>query len=163
MKKIAGKILKLGGNINTAQILPEKYQCNSSASELAKHILEGCGNDFPAKIQGGEVLVAGSHFGCGPASKQAVAALKAAGISCVIAKSFGRTFFREAINCGLPVVATNIVDKVNDGDDIVINLEQGEITYPGGETSFTPYPELVRNILETGDLIGAVKKELGKK
>ena len=163
MKEITGKLFKLGDDVDTAQILPEQYHTVTDAAELAKHVLEGYDSGFPAKIKRGRALVAGSHFGCGPAPTQAALALKAAGISCIVAKSFGRAFFRHAINHGLLLVAADIVDKVNDGDDIAINLEQGTITHPGGETSFAPYPEFVRKIIQTGDLIAAVKKELGKK
>ncbi len=163
MKQITGKLLKLGDNVNTAQILPEQYHTVTDTSELARHVLEGYDSGFPAKIKRGKVLVAGSHFGCGPAPTQAALALKAAGIGCIVAKSFGRAFFRHAINHGLLPVAADIVDKVNDGNDIAVNVEQGKITHPGGETSFTPYPEFVRRIVQTGDLIAAVKKELGKK
>jgi len=163
MKEISGKVLKLGDSIGTAQILPEKYLGEGSASEMAKYVLEGYGESFPAKMQGSGVLVAGSHFGCGPTPAQAAVALKAAGISCLIAKSFGRAFFRGAINEGLPAIAVDIVGEVSDGDKITISLEQGEITYPGGETSFAPYPEFVLNIVRSGDLIAAIKKELGKK
>ncbi len=163
MKQITGKLLKLGDNVNTAQILPEQYHSVTDTSELAKHVLEGYDSGFPAKIKRGRALVAGSHFGCGPAPTPAALALKAAGISCIVAKSFGRAFFRHAINHGLLLVAADIVDKVNDGDDIAINPEQGIITHPTGEASFAPYPEFVRRIIQTGDLIAAVKKELGKK
>ncbi len=163
MKEITGKVLKLGDSIGTAQILPEKYLSDGSISKIAKHVLEGYSEGFPAKMQEGGVLVAGLHFGWGPATARAVAALKAVGIRCVIAKSFGRAFFRGAINEGLPAIAVNIVGEVSDGDIITINLEQGEITYPGGEMSFALYPEFVLNIVRSGDLIAAIKKELGKK
>jgi len=163
MKQITGKLLKLGDNVNTAQILPEQYHNIADASELARHVLEGYDCGLRAKIKRGKVLVAGSHFGCGPAPTPATLALKAAGISCIVAKSFGRAFFRHAINHGLLLIATDIVDKVNDGDDIAINPEQGKITHPSGEMIFAPYPEFVRRIIQTGDLIAAVKKELGKK
>ena len=158
MKQITGKLLKLGDNVNTAQILPEQYHTVTDTSELARHVLEGYDSGFPAKIKRGKVLVAGSHFGCGPAPTPAALALKAAGISCIVAKSFGRAFFRHAINHGLLLVAADIVDKVNDGDDITINPEQGKITHPSGEMIFAPYPEFVRRIIQTGDLIAAVKK-----
>lgn len=163
MKQITGKLLKLGDNVDTAQILPEQYHTVTDNSELARHVLEGYDSGFPAKIKRGRALVAGSHFGCGPAPTPAALALKAAGISCIVAKSFGRAFFRHAINHGLLLVATDIVDKVNDGDDIAVNIEQGKITHPNGETSFAPYPEFVCKIIQTGDLITVVKKELGKK
>jgi 3-isopropylmalate dehydratase small subunit len=162
MKEITGKLLKLGDDVDTTQILPEQYHTVTDAAKLAKHVLEGYDSGFPTKIMKGRALVAGSHFGSGPAPIQAALALKAAGVSCIVAKSFGRTFFRHAINHGLVPVVANIVDKVNDNDNIAINLEQGKITYPGGETNFAPYPEFVCRIIQTGDLIVAAKKELGK-
>ena len=163
MKEITGKLLKLGDEVDTALILPEQYHTTTDAAELAKHVLEGYDSGFPTKIKRGRVLVAGSHFGCGPVPTQAALALKAAGINCIVAKSFGRAFFRHAINHGLLLVAADIVDKVNDGDDVAINLEQGKITHLSGEMSFAPYPEFVCRIVQTGDVIAAVKKELGKK
>ncbi len=163
MKQITGKLLKLGDDVDTAQILPEQYHNVADTSELARYVLGGYGSGFPAKIKGRKVLAAGSHFGCGSAPTQAALALKAAGISCVIAKSFAQPFFHQAINHGLLLIVADIVDKVNNGDDIAVNIEQGKITHPSGETSFAPYPEFVRRIIQTGDLIAAVKKELGKK
>lgn len=163
MKQTTGKLLKLGDNVNTAQILPEQYHSIADTSELARHVLEGYDSGLRAKIKRGKVLVAGSHFGCGPAPTPAALALKAAGVSCIVAKSFGRAFFRHAINHGLLLVAVDIVEKVSDGDDIAVNLEHGKITYPSGEANFAPYPEFVLRIIQTGDLIAAVKKELGKK
>ena len=163
MKQIKGKLLKLGDNVDTGQILPEQYHNVTDTSELARHVLERHGSGFPMKIKKGRALVAGSHFGCGPAPTRAALALKAAGVSCIVARSFARLFFRRGINHGLLLIAADIVDKVNDGDEIAVNLEQGTITHPGGETSFPPYPEFVRRIVQTGDLIVAAKKELGKK
>jgi len=163
MKNITGKLLKLGDNIDTFQIVPKQYRAAGSATKMAKHLLEKYANGFAGKIERGAVLVAGSHFGDGPATQQAAQALKAAKISCVIAKSFGRTFFRHAINHGLLLITADIFDNVNDGDNITIDPEQGKLTYEGGETSFPPYPEFVRDIIQKRDLIDAVKKRLGKK
>lgn len=142
MKEISNRIVRLGDDIESSQIIVD---------------------DFTSRIQGGKVLVAGARFGSGTTATQAVAALKAVGISCVIAKSFGRAFFREAINHGLPVVAGKIADEVNDGDKVTVDFEQGMITYPGGETRFPPYPELVLKIIATGDLVAALKKESRRK
>ncbi len=125
--------------------------------------MDAHGDGLPAKIQGGKVLVAGALFGGGRFGAEAATALKAAGISGVIARSFGRDFFRQAINCGLPVVVADIVDMVSDGDEVTINFEEGKITYSEKETTFPPYPEFVINILETGNLTAAVKKELKKR
>ena len=162
MKEITGKVLKLGDNVDTTQIIPRQYHNTTSVTKLAKHLLEEYGNGFPAKIRGGEILVAGSHFGSGPTSLQTALALKAGGISCIVAKSFDRSFFRSGINHGLPLVVADIVDKVKDGDEIAIDLGQGTITYPGGEDGFPPYPEFILSIVHTGDLITAVKKKLEK-
>lgn len=163
MKEITGKLLKLGDNVDTAQILPEQYHTVTDAAKLAKHVLEGYDSGFPTRIKKGRVLVAGSHFGQGPASTQAALTLKAAGVSCIVAKSFGRVFFRYAMNHGLLLVAADIVDKVSDGDDIAVNIKQGEITHSSGEINFAPYPEFVCKIIQTGDVIAVVKKELRKK
>ncbi len=163
MKEIAGKLLKLGDNVSTSQIVPEQYHTTANPARLAKHLLEGYADGFPDKIDKGNVFVAGVDFGCGPAPVPAVLALRAAGISGVVAKSFDRAFFRTAMNHGLLPVVADIVGNVNDGDNIEIDLEQGKMTYPDGEIRFPPYPDFVRSIIETGDLIAAVKKELGKK
>ena len=163
MKEIKGKALILGDNIDTAQILPPQHHAITDRAEIANHVLEGHECGFSNKKQRGGVLAAGSYFGRGAAPAVAVEALKAAGVSCVIAKSFAQPFFHQAINHGLLLVVADIVDKMDDGDDITINPEHGTITYPNGETRFAPYPEFVCRIIQTGDLIAAVKKELGKK
>ncbi len=163
MRQIAGNLLKLGDDVDCAQILPQQYHTITDAAELAKHVLEGLDQALPAKIKRGNVLVAGSRFGRGPEPTPATLALKAAGVRCIVAKSFGRIFFRSAINRGLLAIVADIVDKVDDGDDIVVDLEQGKITLSGFEADFPPYPEFVCKIVQTGDLITAVKKELGKK
>ncbi len=163
MKEIKGKILKLGDNVDTAQILSEQYRDMTDTTELASHVLETYNSNFPSKLQQTKVLVAGSSFGLGTSPSVAVKALKAAGLTCIIAKSFARAFFHEAVNHGLPVVTADLVNTVGDNDDIVINLEQGKITHAGAESTFAPYPEFVRAIVQAGDLIAAVKKKLGKR
>ena len=162
MKEITGKIIKLGNNIDSSRLLLKRHPDDSTCSEEGKPVLDVQGDGFPAKIQGGEVLVAGALFGSGRSAAEASAALKAAGIRGVIARSFGRDFFRQAINCGMPVVVADIVDMMSDGDQVTINFEEGKITHGEKETTFPPYPEFVINILETGSLTAAVKKELKK-
>ncbi|MFQ6008774.1 MAG: 3-isopropylmalate dehydratase [Candidatus Zixiibacteriota bacterium] len=163
MKEITGKIIKLGNNIDPDKLLQNGLPGDSTSQEQRKPIVDALSDGLPAKIQGGEVLVAGFLFGSGCSGAKVAAALKAAGIRGVIARSFGRDFFRQAINSGLPVVVANIVDMVNNGDPVTIDFEKGKITYGEKETKFPPYPEFVINILETGSLTAAVKKELKKK
>jgi 3-isopropylmalate/(R)-2-methylmalate dehydratase small subunit len=163
IQEIKGRVWKLGDNIDTDLIYPGKYLPLIEAEEMAKHALEGYDVNFPSKIQKGDIIVAGNNFGCGSSREQAATSLKFAGISCVVAKSFSRIFFRNAINQGLALVQSQTAcELINAGDIITINYAQGEISFDSQKISFPPLPEFVMGILEDGGLIQHIKKSLGK-
>ena len=158
---ITGRIWKLGDDIDTDVIYPGKYLPIIVADEMAEHALEGYDPEFPAKIQEGDIIVAGKNFGCGSSREQAATCLKFAGIAAVIAKSYSRIFFRNAINQGLPLLTSDLVEDVKEGDQITIDFAEGTIVYPGGQKSFPALPPSVMDILNEGGLIPAVRKSLG--
>ena len=161
LEKITGRVWKLGDNIDTDVIYPGKYLPLIDASEMAHHALEGLDAEFPKKIQKGDIIVAGANFGCGSSREQAATSLKYAGISCVVAKSFSRIFFRNAINQGLALVQSKEAhDVINQGDVIIVDFASGEIATPSQKLPFPPLPQFVMGILEDGGLIQHVKKSL---
>ena len=161
IEKITGKVWKLGDNVDTDVIYPGKYLPIIDAAEMAHHALEGLDIEFPKKIQKGDIIVAGANFGCGSSREQAATCLKYAGISCVVAKSFSRIFFRNAINQGLALVQSKEAhEAVNQGDVVTIDFAGGEITTPTQKLTFPPLPQFVMGILEDGGLIPHVKKSL---
>ncbi|MCD6455054.1 MAG: 3-isopropylmalate dehydratase small subunit [Candidatus Aminicenantes bacterium] len=159
---IKGKVHKYGDDINTDVIFPGRYTYkNLSEEEMAQHAMEDLDPDFSKKVNKGDVIVAGKNFGMGSSREQAVLALKYAGISAIIAKSFARIYFRNAINSGLPAIELpELVDKVNNGDEIELDLEKGIIKVPAGEFKFPPFPEKVREILQAGGLIPYIKSRI---
>ena len=161
IEKITGRVWKLGDNIDTDVIYPGKYLPIIDAPEMAHHVLEGLDVEFPKKIQKGDIIVAGANFGCGSSREQAATSLKYAGISCVVAKSFSRIFFRNAINQGLALVQSKEAhEAINQGEVITINFSSGEILTSTQKLSFPPLPEFVMGILKDGGLIEHVKKSL---
>lgn len=164
MQKIDGRVWKLGDNIDTDVIYPGKYLPIIDAPEMALHALEGYDPEFPSRIEKGDIIVAGSNFGCGSSREQAATSLKHAGIACIVAKSFSRIFFRNAINQGLALVQSKEApDGIQSGETITVDFAQGEIVTSKGERfSFPPLPEFLMGILEDGGLIPHVKKSLHK-
>jgi 3-isopropylmalate/(R)-2-methylmalate dehydratase small subunit len=162
MEQIKGRVWKLGDNIDTDLIYPGKYLPIIDAPEMALHALEGYDPEFPKKIKQGDIIVAGSNFGCGSSREQAATSLKHAGITCIIAKSFSRIFFRNAINQGLALVQSKEApDNIQEGETVTINFASGEITNAQNKKfSFPPLPEFLMGILEDGGLIPHVKKSL---
>ncbi len=149
--KISGRVWKFGDNIDTDVIIPGKYLRTTDMSVFASHAMEGIDSRFPQKVKKGDIIVAGKNFGCGSSREQAPLALKHAGISCIVAESFARIFFRNAINVGLPIIEAKIDCK--EGDIIEIDLEKGLVrhenkTYPG-----TRLPDFLRRILADGGLV----------
>jgi 3-isopropylmalate/(R)-2-methylmalate dehydratase small subunit len=160
---IEGRVWKYGDDINTDVIFPGKYTYTiSDPEELAKHALEDLDPDFASKVQKGDIVVAGKNFGCGSSREQAATSLKYAGVSAVIAKSFARIFFRNAINAGLPVIiCAEAVDEIEDGSTISIDFSAGKITVGEKAFGFPPLPPEILGILEDGGLIPHTKKLLG--
>ncbi|RLF13128.1 MAG: 3-isopropylmalate dehydratase [Thermoprotei archaeon] len=160
--RIRGRVWKFGDDIDTDVIIPYKYKARTlDPKELAQHVMEGIDPDFSKKVKPGDVIVAGKNFGCGSSREQAPIAIKAAGISAVIAESFARIFFRNSINIGLPVLEVKGVSKlVDEGDEVEIDLAEGVIVdlTKGLTLKATPLPPKIREILEVGGLVNYLKK-----
>lgn len=161
---IKGKAWKYGDNVNTDVIFPGKYTYVSmEPEEMAQHALEDLDPDFVKKVRPGDVIVAGKNFGCGSSREQAAVCLKHAGVQAVIALSFARIFFRNAINQGLLVVqSSEAVAGIEDGDEVSIDFEKGRIHTPKGTIGFPQFPSLVLGILKAGGLIAYTKQKLHK-
>jgi len=164
--KVKGKAIKFGNNIDTDVILPGKWLSLIDPKELAKHALEGLDAGFPEKAKKGVIVVGGKNFGCGSSREQAPLALKYAGVQCVLAESFARIFFRNSINIGLPVIeCKGISTAVNDGDELVVDLEAGKVQNLTRKQSLqgTKLPPFIMKILLDGGLIENLRNRLNKK
>lgn len=157
-----GKVWKYGDDINTDVIYAGKYTYQQlKPEEMAAHAFEDLDPDFAKAVQPGDVIVAGKNFGCGSSREQAAACLRAAGVQAVVAKSFARIYFRNAINLGLPVIqCPEAVDHLRAGDGIEIDFAGGKILSGGKVFQFPPLPESVLGILEAGGLLEWTKKKL---
>ena len=162
---IEGRVWKYGDDVNTDVIFPGKYTYQPmEPAEMAQHAMEDLDPTFAGEVQTGDVIVGGKNFGCGSSREQAATCLKAAGVTAVVAKSFSRIFFRNAINNGLPVIELQQgIDAMNKGDTVSIDFGSGIVRHEGNEYHFPALPKEVLAILEDGGLIPHVKKVLGKK
>ncbi|MDO4554199.1 MAG: 3-isopropylmalate dehydratase [Lachnospiraceae bacterium] len=161
MEKIKGKVVVLGNDVDTDQILPG-YAMAEPFEELGKFAMAGVPDMvFSEVAEPGCIIVAASNFGCGSSREQAPIALKKAGVGMIVAKGFARIFRRNAINIGLPVFAADIVDLVKTGDVIEVDPAKGIVTINGEEHAFRPLSDNVLKTLESGGLIPRVRKELG--
>jgi len=162
--KIKGKVFIFGDNVNTDEIIPARYLNTSDPNELAKYCMEDARPGFGKRddIKGG-VIVAGENFGCGSSREHAPIAIKAAGISCVIAKSFARIFFRNSINIGLPIIELENTDEFEEGDIVEIGLEEGIVKNVSKNKIYQvqPYPEFLREIIEAGGWLEYCLKNVG--
>ncbi len=156
------KVWKFGDNIDTDLIIAARYLNTSDENELAKHVMEDADPTFKEKLNRGDVIVAGENFGCGSSREHAPIALKAAGVSAVIAKSFARIFYRNAFNMGLTILELQEADEINEGDEIEIDLDNGEIKdiTTGKSYKFTPIPPFMQELIDAGGLINYAKKEI---
>jgi 3-isopropylmalate/(R)-2-methylmalate dehydratase small subunit len=160
---IKGRVWKYGDDVNTDVIFPGRYTYTvTDPREIAGHALEDLDPDFAKDVKPGDMVVAGKNFGCGSSREQAALCLKYAGVAAVVAASFARLFFRNAINAGLATVACpEAVPSIRAGDEIAINFETGELTAADGSRyRFAPLPPEVVGILEAGGLVPYVEKEL---
>ena len=161
--KFKGKIHKYGANVDTDAIIPARYLNLSEPNELAKHCMEDIDAEFLSRVLNGDIIVADTNFGCGSSREHAPLAIKAAGISCVIAKSFARIFFRNAINIGLPLLESeDASDVIEAGDLVEIDLTNGEIIDITKGTTFIakPYPDFMMAIINAGGLVEYTKSKL---
>ena len=154
------KVWKFGDNIDTDLIIAARYLSTSDPVELAKHVMEDADPEFLNKISKGDVIVAGENFGCGSSREHAPIALKAAGISAIVAKSFARIFYRNAFNMGLPIFELQQIDEIKEGDEIEIDMENGEIKNGDKTYKFTPIPPFMQELVASGGLINFAKKEM---
>jgi 3-isopropylmalate/(R)-2-methylmalate dehydratase small subunit len=160
---IKGTMWKFGDNIDTDVIIPARYLNTSDAQELASHCMEDYDRDFIKKIKQGDIIVGGENFGCGSSREHAPLAIKTAGISCVIAKSFARIFYRNAINIGLPIfVSAEVFDKSEQGDNLEIHLQDGIIKNISNNMIFkiNSIPEFIQKIISAGGLVEYTKSKM---
>jgi 3-isopropylmalate/(R)-2-methylmalate dehydratase small subunit len=159
-----GKVWKYGDNVNTDVIFPGRYTYQiMTPEEMAKHAMEDLDPAFAAGVKPGDVVLAGKNFGCGSSREQAAACLKAAGVQAVVARSFARIYFRNAINLGLAVLQCDgAVDALENGDEIDVDFARGEIRSARGTFRFLPLPDSVIGIIEAGGLLEYTKTKLAK-
>ena len=159
---VKAKTVKLGNNVDTDAILPGKYLAVTDPTELGQHAMEGISPTFSSKFIDGAIIVAGENFGQGSSREHAAIALKAAGVRCVVAESFARIFYRNAISIGLPAVeCPGILTQVADGDQVSVDLEQGQIRNhrTGATTGMEPVPLHLMQVLNDGGIIEHLKKK----
>jgi 3-isopropylmalate/(R)-2-methylmalate dehydratase small subunit len=159
---IRGKAHIFGDDVNTDVIIPAMYLNTFDPEILGKHAMEGIDGEFSSKVSPGDVIVAGSNFGCGSSREHAPIAIKSSGISAVVAKSFARIFFRNAINVGLPALILHEAAEVEEGDELEISIEGGEMKNlaRGGVHHFEPLPDFLREILNDGGLLEHTRMKL---
>ncbi len=159
--KYTGNCIKYGDNVDTDVIIPARYLNTSEPSELAAHCMEDLDPSFVSRVQSGDIITAGANFGCGSSREHAPIAIKASGVSLVIAKSFARIFYRNAINIGLAIVeCPEAAAEISEGDKVEADLDNGiirDIT-TGREYKTAPFPEFVQKIIENGGLMQSVAK-----
>ncbi len=163
---LKGKVHKYGANVDTDVIIPARYLSLSEPAELAEHCMEDIDQEFVAKVQPGDIIMATTNFGCGSSREHAPLAIKAAGISCVIAKSFARIFFRNAINIGLPLLeCEDAVAQTEAGDILEVDLSSGQIKNLTNGITFAakPYPDFMAELISVGGLIEHTKRRLANR
>ena len=161
--KAQGKVFKYGNDIDTDVIIPARHLNTTDPKELAKHCMEDIDKNFINEVKEGDVIVALKNFGCGSSREHAPLAVKAAGISCVIAKSYARIFYRNSFNIGLPILECDeAAEKIQAGDEISVDFESGIIINKtkNEEYKAEPFPEFIQQIINQGGLVGYVSKKL---
>lgn len=162
--KLRGTVHKYGSNVDTDVIIPARYMEISDAEELAKHCMEDIDSEFVRKVQHGDIIVAETNFGSGSSREHAPLAIKASGVGCVIAKSFARIFYRNAINIGLPVLESpEAVDGIDQGDIVEVDIARGKITNVSKGRVFQAqaYPDFIVDLVSAGGLVEHTKRRLG--
>jgi 3-isopropylmalate/(R)-2-methylmalate dehydratase small subunit len=154
--KLSGQVWQYGDNVDTDAIIPARYLNVSTPEELARHCMEDIDTNFAATAQPGDIIVAGENFGCGSSREHAPLAIKGAGVACVVAKSFARIFYRNAINVGLPILeCPQAVAETSQGDRLTVNLVRGTITNErsGCVYQTSPFPAFIMSIIQAGGLV----------
>lgn len=160
--KAKGLVIKYGDNIDTDVIIPARYLSTSVPEELAKHCMEDIDTSFAGRVKKGDIMVGGANFGCGSSREHAPIAIKASGISCVIAKDFARIFFRNAINIGLPILeCPEASADIDEGNEVEIDFDTGVITNvtKGKSYQAAAFPPFMQEIISAGGLIAKIKEE----
>lgn len=155
-----GRVHKYGDNVDTDVIIPARYLNTSSREELAKHCMEDIDKDFATNVQSGDIIVADKNFGCGSSREHAPISIQANGISCVIASTFARIFYRNSINIGLPILECEAAAKgIQDGDEVQVDFDTGIITDLTNGKSYQaePFPPFIQNIIDKGGLLNSLK------
>ena len=155
-----GKVFNYGDNVDTDVIIPARYLNTSDANELAAHCMEDIDKDFVKNVKKGDIIVAGYNFGCGSSREHAPLVIKTCGTGCVIAKSFARIFYRNAINIGMPILeCPEACDEISAGDEVSIDFDSGEIKdITTGKSYFAqPFPPFIQNIIKAGGLLASIK------
>ena len=159
--KTQGHVFKYPDNVDTDVIIPARYLNTADAKELAKHCMEDIDTDYVNRVAPGDVMVAGWNFGCGSSREHAPLVIKTCGTGCVIAKSFARIFYRNAINIGLPILECEAAaEEIQAGDEVSVDFDTGIITdYTTGKTyQAEPFPEFIQNIIKKGGLLASLKE-----
>ncbi|HOA55327.1 MAG: 3-isopropylmalate dehydratase small subunit [Acetivibrionales bacterium] len=160
--KVQGKVIKYGDNVDTDVIIPARYLNTSDPKELAAHCMEDLDPGFVKKVQKGDIMVAGKNFGCGSSREHAPIAIKASGISCIIAETFARIFYRNAINIGLPIVeCPEAARDISDGDVVEADFDTGTIVNKTKGRSYkgVPFPEFMQEIIRAEGLVGYIRDQ----
>ena len=156
-----GTVFKYPDNVDTDVIIPARYLNTPNAQELAKHCMEDIDTSFVSSVRPGDIMVAGWNFGCGSSREHAPLAIKTCGTGCVIAKSFARIFYRNAINIGLPILeCEHAAEEIQPGDRVDVNFDTGVITdeTTGKQYQAEPFPEFIQNIIRAGGLLASLKE-----
>ena len=156
-----GKVHKYGDNVDTDVIIPARYLNTADHKELASHCMEDIDKDFVKKVKTGDIIVGGANFGCGSSREHAPIAIKNSGVSCVIAATFARIFFRNSINIGLAILeCPEASEKIADGDEVSIDFDTGVITNLTKNETYKaePFPEFVKKIIDADGLLNSLKK-----
>ncbi len=159
------RIFKYGNDVNTDVILPARYMNDPRPEVLAKHCMEDIDPDYALNVKSGDIILAGANFGCGSSREHAPIAIKASGIQCVIASSFARIFYRNAINIGLPIMeCREAAEKIQEGDRISVDFKHGLIKNESRSELYTakPFPPFIEDIIENGGLLASIKAKADK-
>lgn len=161
--KAEGTVFVYGDNIDTDVIIPARYLNTAGHDELAAHCMEDIDKTFVSRVRPGDIMVGGKNFGCGSSREHAPIAIQASGISCVIAQSFARIFYRNAINIGLPILECPAISEVQDGDRLRVDFDSGTITNLTRGTAYqsVPFPPFMQELIASGGLIGYIRKIKG--
>ncbi len=160
--EVQGNVFRYGDNVDTDVIIPARYLNTPNAAELALHCMEDIDKEFVHQVEAGDIMVAGWNFGCGSSREHAPLVIKTCGTGCVIAKSFARIFYRNAINIGLPILeCEEAVDAISAGDKVHVNFDTGEITNltTGGVYQAQPFPPFIQHIISSGGLLKSLKEK----